>query len=190
LLALALLIVPTLSHAQVRELETERWELAIPFPPIEIGEAWAGDLDSQGNIVLADSTNNRVVRIAADGQALEVLASGPLTRFPVGLQVDDDDSIYVSAQNTILHFDPAGQLLNQWTREQPFFPVGLQLDGKGGLLIAEAAGFRVLRLDLESGELSTFAEVGGSRGAVMGTPHSLTLGADGTLWVADAGRVE
>jgi len=75
-------------------------------------------------------------------------------------------------------------------------PSGAALDGRGGLVICEAEGHRVRRLDLESGVISTVAGTGeagvaedGSEavGAQLSAPSGVAVDGEGNVYVAEAG---
>ncbi len=71
---------------------------------------------------------------------------------------------------------------------------GLALDGKGKLYVADTLNNRIRVIDLESGEITTVAGTGeagfgGDGGpalsAKLNSPHKLTFGPDGRLYVGD-----
>lgn len=96
--------------------------------------------DGQGNVLIADSNNNRVRRVnLATGIISTIAGSGPvngLERYGFGSTCGDGGPATSACVNT---------------------PYGLALDDSGGLLICENQS-RIRRIDGE-GTISTFAEV-------------------------------
>lgn len=73
-------------------------------------------------------------------------------------------------------------------------PFHVELDARGGLLIADAGNRRIRRLDLASGSIATVAGdgrggLGGDGGpatsAPIGTPYAVAAGGDGDLFLVD-----
>lgn len=92
----------------------------------------------------------------------------------------DAKTLYVSAwhQNKVKGFDAeTGKPGKSFDIEKP---LGLCLDGKGGLLIV--SGTRVLRLDLASGQITPVISAG------LEAPHDVACDKDGSLLVTDRGQ--
>ncbi len=65
-------------------------------------------------------------------------------------------------------------------------PFHCEPDGKGGLLIADAAAGRIRRVDLASGRISTVAGDGpADPGTTVGTPYAVAADPDGNLYLVD-----
>ena len=57
-------------------------------------------------------------------------------------------------------------------------PHGLAVAADGALLVSDAGNDRVRRIDLATGVVSSFAQIG--------TPHGLDVASDGTVYVVDS----
>jgi RHS repeat-associated protein len=121
-----------------------------------------------GTIYLADENHNRVVRLTTAGK-LETLAG-------TGTSGYSGDG------------GPA-------TKAELSKPLGLALDKDGTLYIAERGNLVVRRVQPD-GTIDTFAgggspksgngDGGPATGALLGEPHALAIGRDGSLFIADA----
>ncbi|MGA3238396.1 MAG: protease pro-enzyme activation domain-containing protein [Bryobacteraceae bacterium] len=123
--------------------------------------------DNAGNTYVADTNNNRVRKVAADGTIATVAGTGA-TGFA------GDSGAAVSAQ------------LNA--------PQGLALDSSGNLYIVDASNYRVRKVD-SSGNITTVAgngkccghtgDGGPATSAEIGTPYGLSVDASGNLYITD-----
>ncbi|MBI4854996.1 MAG: Ig-like domain-containing protein [Acidobacteria bacterium] len=125
--------------------------------------------DSQGNLFIADSGNNRVRRIDTRGLITTVAGNGMAS-------FSGDNALAFNAS------------LN--------FPSSLVLDSMGNLLIADTGNNRVRRVDVR-GVITTIVGNGivGANGdgalainASLNSPFGLTLDAQGNLFIADSGN--
>ncbi len=128
-------------------------------------------VDAAGNIVIADSFNNRVRRVdAASGKIETVVGTGQQ-----GFSGDGDLA----------------------TEAQLNSPSGVAIDDKGNIIIADSFNNRIRIVDARTGIISTVAGTGeqgfsGDDGlavrAQLSGPTGLAMGADGTLFIADSGN--
>jgi sugar lactone lactonase YvrE len=123
--------------------------------------------DRRGNMYFSDTLHDRVRMVDADGMMRPVAGSGELA--PLG----DGGPATAAALN---------------------FPVGVAVDGKGNVFIAEHHGDRVRKVDPD-GTITTVAGTGesgfsGDRGPAtkvkLNQPWGLLLGEPGLLYIADA----
>ncbi|MEQ1654934.1 MAG: NHL repeat-containing protein [Nitrospira sp.] len=128
-------------------------------------------VDAAGNIVIADSFNNRVRRVDAASGKIETVAGTGQQGF------SGDGDLATEAQ------------LNS--------PSGVAIDGKGNIIIADSFNNRIRIVDARTGIISTVAGTGeqglsGDDGlavrAQLSGPTGLALSADGTLFIADSGN--
>jgi sugar lactone lactonase YvrE len=145
-------------------------------------------LDASGRLYLADSEHHRIRRIDTDGTITTIAGSGnpgflgdggpavnARLNYPMGVAVDTAGRVYIAdADNrrvrlverdgtisTIAGTGTAGTtaagdaLTARLTR-----PTDVELEASGDLLIVDAVGQRVLRLDLGAGTLSTVVGTG------------------------------
>jgi large repetitive protein len=127
--------------------------------------------DSAGNLYIADYMNNRVVRVEA--------ASGILT--------------LVAGNGAAASAGDAGPA----SMASVYGPAGLALDAAGNLYISEINGYRVRRVDAQTGIITTFAGTGnmvssGDSGpataAGVQSPISLAFDASGNLFIGESGN--
>jgi DNA-binding beta-propeller fold protein YncE len=111
-------------------------------------------VDSQGNIYVSDSWNNRILKLDSEGNLIAVYGregsgDGELSG-PTGLVVDAADNLYVSdnGNNRIQKFDPKGNYIAQWgspgNGEGEFKgPTGLAVDSKGDVYVSDIGNHRI-----------------------------------------------
>jgi DNA-binding beta-propeller fold protein YncE len=114
--------------------------------------------DGEGNLYVADSLNQRVLRIDVNGQIGTVAGTGV-----PGYLGDGRSGIYAELNLATNPLEGIGQ--------------GLAVDSQGDVFIADALNHRVRRLDVR-GVITTVAQ--------MRTPLGLAVDRDGVLYVADA----
>jgi uncharacterized repeat protein (TIGR01451 family) len=123
--------------------------------------------DGKGNTYIADTYNNRVRMVAANGTISTVAGTG----------TSGESGDGVAAANAQLNF-----------------PQGVALDAAGNLYIADSSNYRVRKVDT-SGNITTYAGSGlccGSNGdggkataAQIGIPYGLAVDAAGDLYISD-----
>ncbi len=146
-------------------------------------EPFHGELDGKGNLLIVDAAAGRIRRVnLASGVISTVAGDGstnPETTIgtPYAVAIDLDGNLYIVDQKT-----PVVRKLDGKTGRLSIFagtgtkgysgdggpaskaqlrePNDCCLDGVGGLLIADVADWRVRRVDLTSGVITTFAGVG------------------------------
>ncbi len=136
-------------------------------------------VDGAGNILVADSKNNRIRKVAADGTITTVAGNGIF-----GFSGDNG---------------PAGSAslaLSSPDRTDVPIPNGLALDTAGNLYIADTYNQRIRKMSV-SGSITTVAGNGdqnfsGDGGlatdAALNVPSAITLDAAGNLYIADTGN--
>jgi sugar lactone lactonase YvrE len=127
--------------------------------------------DSAGNLYIADYMNNRVVRVEAASGILTLVAGN-------GAAASAGDGGPASMASV-------------------HGPAGLALDAAGNLYISEISGYRVRRVDAQTGIITTFAGTGnmvssGDSGpataAGVQSPISLAFDALGNLFIGESGN--
>jgi tripartite motif-containing protein 71 len=176
--------------------------------------AWPGQMmypsgvtvDAQGNLYVADTWNDRVQELNAAGQPVREWGEGgkpPLPgilRTPMDVAVDRQSNVYVSDEGNhrVQKFSALGVPLDAWGwngrsrwRAGPgnLFegPVGIALDGKGDIYVADATADRVRKLSPLGKVLATWGKRGTGPGEFR-EPRHLALDGDGNIYVADAGN--
>lgn len=128
-------------------------------------------VDAAGNIVIADSFNNRVRRVDAGTGTIETVAGTGQQGF------SGDGDLAIDAQ------------LNS--------PSGVAIDDKGNIIIADTFNNRIRIVDARTGIISTIAGTGeqgwfGDDGlavrAQLNGPTGLALGVNGNVFITDSGN--
>jgi uncharacterized protein (TIGR03437 family) len=123
--------------------------------------------DNSGNLLIADSFNSRIRRVAADGTITTIAGTGAFG--------------YAGDANTA-----AQALMNR--------PYSVAVDKAGNIYIADTYNDVVRKVAASGGTMSTFAgngtegmggDGGGATGALLDTPTALALDAAGNLYIAD-----
>lgn len=171
-------------------------------------------IDRAGNVFVADAgENNRIVRIGADGVVTTLAGakegfadgSGGAAAFntPSGLALDAAGNLYVAdtGNNAIRKVTPEGVVTTvagagvagfaDGAAAQAQFngPVGVAVDAKGNLYVADTYNDRIRRIGVD-GVVSTVAGTGApgyldGDGAQFDTPTGIAVDAKGMIYVAD-----
>lgn len=116
-------------------------------------------VDAQGVVWVADSRNDAVRRISPEGQVSTWARGNPENekeplRRPVSLALSHDGYVYlgVMRRGAVLQISPAGQLhvLSQGPTAQMARPSALVLSEQGLMHVADAASYRIHRLQLQA----------------------------------------
>jgi hypothetical protein len=159
-----------------------------------LNEPFHVHLDGKGGLYIAEAFNHCVRKVDLATGAIRTVAGtgkkgysgdgGPATEAtfnePYAVVVSPDGDLYIADRlnacvrkvdgKTGMVTTVAGTGKKGYTGDGPGHKAGLVepndcfLDGKGGLLIADVADWRVRRLDLKTGALSTFAGSGRTKG--------------------------
>jgi len=187
-------------------------------------------MDANGNLYISDSGHERVRKVTPAGIISTVAGGATLPNFtgdggpatsaglfaPAGVAVDSAGNLYIADPlvGRVRKVDLSGNISTvagtgtvgysgdggPATSAQILSPIGLAVDAKGNLYIAESgAGVpHVRRVDASSGIITTFAGSGSSAGfsgdggpavnAQLNTLAGLALDKAGNLYIADAGN--
>ncbi len=173
-------------------------------------------VDSQGNLLVADSGNDRIRKIEPDGTVSTLAGSvegnsdgaSAIAKFkrPVGITLDGSGNLYVAdAGNSRIRKISSSGLVSTLagsvegyadglgTAAKFRLPGGIARDASGSLYVADT-GNNLIRKISPLGEVSTFAgrdegyADGQGAAAKFKRPVGLALDGSGNLFVADAGN--
>ncbi|HXB63277.1 MAG TPA: NHL repeat-containing protein [Solirubrobacteraceae bacterium] len=159
-------------------------------------------VSAAGEVYVADTGHNRVVRLSAAGAMLGSFgASGPRAwrlEWPTALAVAGDGDVYVadSGRNRIAVYAPDGRFLGSWgsygTAPGHFeHPAGVAVDARGHVFVSDRANNRIEEFTSHGHLLALWGAPGAGPGD-LSQPDGLAIDCNGDLLVADTqnNRVE
>jgi peptidoglycan/xylan/chitin deacetylase (PgdA/CDA1 family)/DNA-binding beta-propeller fold protein YncE len=198
-LAAGLLAVAAISSAPAatprRTLAFARFLTAAAGQPGRLSDPSGIATDSFGNLVVADTGHDRVVRLTAGGGYLGQLGGPAVLSQPEGVAVDAFGDVYVAdtGHNRIVEFDPNGAVVRAWGSEgqgpgQFEFPTALAIEPGGDLYVADTGNGRVQRFAPTGGPPKlVFGSLGTRRGQ-FDAPSGLAVTQTGEVLVSDTGN--
>lgn len=125
-------------------------------------------IDSQGNLLIADTDNSRIQVLDPSGKFIlqwgkSGSADGALDH-PYGIAVDAQGNVYVadSRNARVQKFDRNGKFLWRWSAPDgangKFDPMGIAVDPQGNVAVADGRNGRLMRFDSNGVILTTIAE--------------------------------
>lgn len=142
----------------------------VPATSTSLNSPGGVDLDSAGNLLIADSFNNRVRKVDGTGTITTVAGDGDCCYTGDG----------VAATATSINN-----------------PQGIALDASNNIFIADSANHRIRKVDAVTGVITTIAGNGtegfsGDGGAAtiasLSQPHDVAVDLSGNVYIADAGN--
>jgi len=134
-------------------------------------------VDGSGSIYVADSGNNAIRKINADGSSIVTLGSG--FYWPRGVAVDGSGNIYVadSGNRVIKKMNADGSDIV--TLGSGFSnPVGIAVDGSGYIYVADSGNSTVKKMNADGSNIVTL-------GSGFNVPCGVTVDGSGNIYVAD-----
>lgn len=145
-----------------------------------------------GTILIADTGGSRVVRLAADGTLLAQIGpdvGGPeRIRQPTDVAVGPDGDLFVVNGETgaVMRLTAEGRYIRHWTVLPSDTERGarLAIGPDRSIWVSEPEGRRVSRFTLDGAPAGVVDQT--RAGRLLRVPVGIAVGADGTLYVADA----
>lgn len=151
------------------------------------------DLDSRGNLYLADEHRNDVQVWDAEHNFIGKWGAGHMNR-PAGLAIDSRDNVLVAdaLNHRVLRFTSEGTLLGDWGsfgRDAGQFnmPWGIGVDGEDNVYVADWRNDRVQKFTPDGSYLASFGSPGAGIGE-LSRPSDVAVDSDGNVYVADWGN--
>ncbi len=149
-------------------------------------------VDSAGNVFIADTGDNRIVEVNAQGAASVLAISGigaPLSS-PSGLALDGAGNLYIAdtGNSRIVKATSSGAGSVIPTGSVTLSsPQGVALDQLGNIFIADTGNSRIV--EVPSGGAAAVLTITVSSGTTtLSSPKGLTVNNGGTLYIADSGN--
>lgn len=158
----------------------------------------AGDLavSPDGSIYVADTFNNRIQKLAADGAFILAWGDGgsePGQIFePSGIGVDAAGRVYVAEATGVQVFDGDGQFLDSWDgAQQGDVPplagaADVAVDEAGVAWVTDPGLHRVVSFAADGAVLGAFGAIGDDAGELH-DPYGVTIDPAGQVYVTEAG---
>jgi RHS repeat-associated protein len=161
----------------------------------------AVDLDSIGNVYVANTSNNRIEVFDQNGNYLRGWASlGSAEKnlnAPQGLAVDKrNNHVFVAdtGNNRVVEFEPYGKYVTQWgsgpaTTNGIFNqPMGLSVDVEGNVYVADYGNNRVQKFSAQGDWLNTLGSGTGTYFGMLNGPCDVASGSNNDLYVLEKGN--
>lgn len=160
-------------------------------------------VDANGNVLVADTGNKRVVVFDKDGNYLTEFGSAGLApgQFdePVGVAIAPNGTVYVTdtwnqrvqaftpSEDGKFYFPTLQWDVNGWFGQsldnKPFIAVG----GSGNVFITDPEGYRVIEFTADGQFVRTWGDFGNGADEI-GLAAGVTVDQNGFVWVTDAGN--
>jgi serine/threonine-protein kinase len=140
-------------------------------------------VDPAGNAYVADTGNNRAVKLPVGGGAQVVLGFASLIS-PRGVAVDGAGNVFVTAtgNDRVLKLPAAGGLQVDIPFNGIDGPFGIAVDATGNIYFSDASNNRVLKVSAGGGSQSTLGFAG------LNGPRGIAVDGSGNVYVADTGN--
>ena len=127
-------------------------------------------MDSEGNLWVADSGNNRVLKIDSTGKVIKKVTQ--LLDLPIGVQVDGSDNVWVTSyyNSRIIKYNSSGKLLKVFDSAGEVFdklynPLDMVFH-QGNLYLVDRTNDRIVVQDGQGNTLRTFGVQGDEPGLI------------------------
>jgi streptogramin lyase len=144
-------------------------------------------VDARGNIFIADTNNDRIVKLSSSGHVLVTWSTEEYVSEPANIAVDRGGNVYIldSDSAVIYKFSNNGQSVTSWSVAAPFTdpsPVALAIGGHDNIFVADSSDDEIYKYApdgslLDAWDLATMAGDGLA-------PALLAVGRSGKVYVA------
>ena len=165
-----------------------------PATSARLWSPWTIDVDSNGNLFIADTINHRIRRVDAITQVITTVAgngsggtSGDGSAAtsasignPHGLAVDSNVNLFFAdtVNNNIRRVGAITNIITTVANLNTAF--GVAVDNAGNLFIADTTNNQILRVDAVTNTITTAVS-----GAGLSSPYGVDVDSNGNLYIAD-----
>jgi uncharacterized protein (TIGR03663 family) len=179
-------------------------------PPGQFSEPNDVATDAQGNLYVADTLNQRIVKVAPDGTMTNFGQSGQddgqfanpkskdynVSDGPWGVAVDGEGSIYVADtwNNRIQKFGPDFKFIKSWGARDLFGPRDIAIDSQGNVWVVDTGHKHVREYSANGDPINDFGTtkqdsnhqfVASDSPGEFSEPSSIYIAQNGDIYVAD-----
>lgn len=171
----------------------------------ELSNPFGAAVDSEGNVYISDTDNNRIVVYSATGGTSTWGSYGISWSYydssynhnpgkfnePMGIAIGKNGNIYVADyQNSrIQEFSPGGTFITQWGgygsgNTQFEYPRGLAIDSSGNVYVVDEIAARVQEFTSDGTYITQWGSVGTGPGQFE-RPSNIAVDSNGNVFVSD-----
>ena len=150
-------------------------------------------IDRSGDIYVADSGNNRIVKYSTGGVAKKAWGKQGMGRgelvYPTAVAVNSQNEIVVVDRVHVQRFPPEGEVVAAWGKGgtgdgELNRPLGLAVDAQNYIYVADTGNNRVQKFDLNGRFVAKWGSAGTGDGQMMG-PVSVAVNNKGNIFVLE-----
>ena len=159
---------------------------------ITLGSPAALVVDPAGDLYIADSGNNRIVEVNAQGTAsvLTITGLSPALSSPHGIAIDGAGNLYIAdtGNSRVVKVSPSGAGSTLSTVSVTLSsPQGIALDQSGDIFIADTGNNRIVEVT-SGGSAAALTLTVSSGSSSLSSPKGLAVDVSGNLYIADSGN--
>lgn len=164
----------------------------------QLSQPFGIDTDSEGNIWVTDTGNNRVEKFSSTGEYLAQFGSegtgNGQFKSPKGIAVDSSNNVWVvdSGNNRVQKFNSKGEYLGKFGEKGSGTgafegPTGIAFDQSDRPFVVDTGNNRIEKFNGAFSFLSEFGKKGTGNGELE-SPTDIEVDAAGRIWVVDTGN--
>jgi len=160
----------------------------ITLPAVGLNNPRGVAVDSSGNVYIADTNNNRIVKETLSGGSYAQSSIGNGLQGPYGVAVDASGNVYIADSNNhrVLKETLSNGTYTQSTIGSGLvYPEGVAVDEAGNVYIADSSIGQVLKETLSGGSYSQ-----SSLGSGISAPDAVSVDQNGNVYIVGASSNE
>jgi sugar lactone lactonase YvrE len=146
-------------------------------------------VDASGNVYIADTINNQIVKVTPAGVSSVLTTTGlsPALSLPIGLAIDGSGNLYIADSGNSRVVKVAGGIGTVVDMGSVVLSssVGIAVDASGNLYVADTGDNQIV--EIPAGGSAAVLSISGL-GTALNIPSGLAVDAAGNLYIADSGN--